>query len=189
MRPIRQFATLLACFALATGCADVARWVRQYTYPPDFHYIERDQLRSAMWQLARHVRELDRELRASPGGEARPKEILLHLEGMEKATRSLDISGWPSNHPMVDMNIAKFRQDIQLARESAERTPPNYVFAQALPGACLYCHSGRQRTPTSQPVDKLSASKSPIGPMQLEPFPRSVEATERRIADYSGNGG
>jgi hypothetical protein len=154
MRLRLRFAILPAWLALATGCADLAPWVRQYTYPPDFHYIERDQLRSVMWQLARHVRELDQELRASPVGEPRPEEILLHLEGMEKATRSLDISGWPSNHPMVDMNIAKFRQDIRLARESAERTPPSYVLAQALPGACLYCHSGRQRTLASQPIAK-----------------------------------
>jgi hypothetical protein len=31
------------------GCADFAGWVRQYTYPPTFHYISTEQLRSTMW--------------------------------------------------------------------------------------------------------------------------------------------
>ncbi|HEV8721360.1 MAG TPA: hypothetical protein VGW77_12065 [Candidatus Binatia bacterium] len=49
----------------ASSCADFAAWVRQYTYPPTFHYITDEQLRSAMWRLAYHSREL-RELMVSP---------------------------------------------------------------------------------------------------------------------------
>jgi hypothetical protein len=46
------------------GCADFAGWVRQYTYPPTFRYITDEQLRSTMWRLAYHSREL-RELMTS----------------------------------------------------------------------------------------------------------------------------
>jgi hypothetical protein len=143
MGPKFNVVFLLAVCAQMAGCADLARWTRQYTYPPDFRYIERDQLRSAMWQLARHVRELDQQVRAASPDEPQRKEILEHLGGMESATRSLDTSGWPSNHPMVDVNMPKFRQDIRLAREAVERTPPNYALARALPGACVYCHGAR----------------------------------------------
>jgi hypothetical protein len=96
-----------------------------------------------MWQLARHVRELDQHLRSSTAGEQERKDILEHLDGMESATRTLDNAGWPSNHPMIDMNMPKFRQDIRLARDAVERTPPNYALAYSLPGACVYCHGGR----------------------------------------------
>ena len=133
---------LILC-GLVGGCADFARWMRRYTYPPDFRYIERDQLRSAMWQLAGHVRELDQHLRSSTASEQQQKDILEHLDGMESATRTLDTAGWPSNHPMIDMNMPKFRQDIRLARDAVERTPPNYALAHSLPGACVYCHVGR----------------------------------------------
>jgi len=143
MRSKSRSAIALILCGVATGCADFARWTRRYTYPPDFRYIERDQLRSAMGQLARHVRELDQHLRSSTADERQRKGVLEHLDGMESATRTLDNAGWPSNHPMIDMNMPKFRQDIRLAREAVERTPPNYALAYSLPGACLYCHGGR----------------------------------------------
>lgn len=133
---------LILC-GLVVGCADLARWTRQYTYPPDFRYIERAQLRSAMWQLARHVRELDQHLLSSTAGEQQRKDVLEHLDGMESATRALDSTGWPSNHPMIDMNMPRFRQDIRLARDAVDRTPSNYALARSLPGACVYCHGGR----------------------------------------------
>jgi hypothetical protein len=127
----------------ACGCADFARWMRQYTYPPDFRYIERDQLRSAMWQLARHVRELDQHIQAPSEPEQHRQDILEHLAGMDAAVRMLDSSGWPSNHPLIDMNLPKFRQDIRLAREAVERDPPNYRLTYLLTGACVYCHGRR----------------------------------------------
>jgi hypothetical protein len=133
---------LILC-GLIAGCADLARWTRQYTYPPDFRYIERDQLRSTMRQLAYHVRELDREIHSAAAGERQHKSILEHLDGMETATRNLDIAGWPTNHPLIEMNMPKFRRDIRLAREAAERIPPSYALAHSLTGACVYCHGER----------------------------------------------
>lgn len=134
---------LLLVVAQMTACAGWARWTRQYTYPPDFRYIEREQLRSAMVQLASHVRALDQNLRAPSVDGTRRKEIFEHLAGMENATLALDASGWPSNHPLIEMNMPKFRDDIRLAREAAERNPPNYALAASLTGACVYCHSAR----------------------------------------------
>lgn len=93
MRLQSSSAIALILCGLVAGCADFARWTRRYTYPPDFRYIERDQLRSAMGQLARHVRELDQHLRSSTVGEQQRKDILEHLDGMESATRALDTAG------------------------------------------------------------------------------------------------
>jgi hypothetical protein len=44
---------------LLCGCADFTRWVRQYTYPPEFRYIESHELRSEMPQLASHSRAIN----------------------------------------------------------------------------------------------------------------------------------
>jgi hypothetical protein len=139
--PGRLMVLLYICAQLQ-GCAGFARWLRQYTYPPDFRYIEREQLHSAMWRLAYHVRELDRDIDAAKTQERR-EQMLADLAGMDAALRSLDTSGWPSNHPLIDMNLAKFRQDIRLAREAIERDPANLVLAHSLTGACVYCHGVR----------------------------------------------
>ena len=131
-------------FILALSCCgDFSRRLRQYTYPPDFRYIERDQLRSTMWQLARQVHELDEHIRAPAEPDQHRKDILEHLTGMESAVKSLNAVGWPSNHPLIDMNLPKFERDIELARQAVERDPPNYTLTYALTGACVYCHVRR----------------------------------------------
>ena len=124
------------------GCADFARWVRQYTYPPEFRYIERDDVRSTMRQLAFHSRELNQLIQSSDGPDQRRNEILMHLRAMEEAAEKLDQSGWPTNHPLIDKNLPRFRADLKFAREAIEREPPDFPFVGPVTGACVYCHGG-----------------------------------------------
>jgi hypothetical protein len=125
------------------GCADFPGWVRQYTYPPGFHYITDEQLRSTMWRLAFHSRELNRLMISSVTPESHREEILEHLDAMERAGRELNRTGWPSNHPLVDANRSSFLQDIRTAEEAVSRDPPNFLLAGAVSGACVYCHRSR----------------------------------------------
>jgi hypothetical protein len=135
---------LAALLALSlVGCADFARWVRQFTYPPEFRYIEREEIRAAMRQLAAHSRALNQLMRSIDGPQANRAEIIAHLNAMEEAALKLDQSGWPSNHPMIDMNLPSFRRDLKFAREAIERDPPNFLLAGPVTGACVYCHGGR----------------------------------------------
>jgi len=55
-------------------------------------------------------------------------------------TEKLDQSGWPTNHPKVEMNLPTFRRDVKFAREAIEREPPNYLLAATATGACVLCH-------------------------------------------------
>jgi len=123
------------------GCVDTAKQVRQYTYPPDFRYITREELRSTMWQLAYHLRELNQLMRGPDTPEQHRQEIIDQLRAMESAATRL--GGWPSNHPLVEMNLPSFRRDIRTAREAVERDPPDFLLAGAITGACVYCHRGR----------------------------------------------
>ena len=125
------------------GCADIARWVRQYTYPPEFRYVEREEVRSAMRELAFHSRQLNQLILSSEGPQASQSEIIAHLKAMDAAALKLDQSGWPSNHPLIDMNLPSFRRDLKFAREAIEREPPNFLLAGPVTGACVYCHGGR----------------------------------------------
>jgi hypothetical protein len=135
---------LLCLFSVGffSACGDFAAQVRRHTYPPDFHYIPREQLRSTMWQLAYNVRELDRIVREPEQERVRHgEEIVNLLVGMERAVGELGRQGWPSNHPLIDANLVDFRRDITLAREAAQRRPPSYIQAGLVTGACVYCHN------------------------------------------------
>jgi hypothetical protein len=115
--------TILLCVQ-CVGCADFARWLRQYTYPPDFRYIERNQLRSTMWQLAFHWRELNRLLGLAEKQEPDRAEIIAHLRGMEQAAEKLVGTGLPSNHPLLDTNLPAFRQNIHLHGKPSSANHP-----------------------------------------------------------------
>jgi len=138
----RMFLLALIAFELS-GCADFARWARQYTYPPEFRYVERDDVRSTMRELAVHSRELNHLMQSSDGPQVGRIEIIMHLRAMEQAADELTQSGWPTNHPLIDMNLPNFRRDIKFAREAIEREPPNFLLAGPVTGACVYCHGGR----------------------------------------------
>jgi len=125
------------------GCADFAGRFRQYTYPPGFHYITTEQLRSTMWQLAYHSRELNRLMAVSATAESHRAEILAHLESMEQATIELNRTTWPTNHPLIDKNRSNFLRDIKVAEQAIRREPPNFLLASSVTGACIYCHGGR----------------------------------------------
>jgi hypothetical protein len=124
------------------ACADFSSRVRQYTYPPTFHYITDEQLRSTMWRLAYHSREL-RELMISPVSAAHRDQILSHLEIMERTAVDLNRTGWSTNHPLIDANRANLLRDIQSAQAAIRRDPPNFFFASSVSGACFYCHPHR----------------------------------------------
>ena len=126
-----------------SSCADPAAWMRQYTYPPTFHYITHEQLRSTMWRLALHSREL-RELMTSPDEIAAQRaEVLQHLRIMEQTMIDLNRTGWPTNHPLFDANRSTFLHDIRTAQGAVSRDPPDLLLAGAVSGACVYCHRNR----------------------------------------------
>lgn len=127
----------------AVGCANFAGWLRQYTYPPGFHYITAEQLRSTMWQLAYHSRELRGVMEAPEKTESQRGEILQHLQAMEQAVNELNRTGWPTNHPLVDANRSSFLRDLRTAQAAISREPPNYLIAGSVSGACVYCHGSR----------------------------------------------
>jgi hypothetical protein len=75
--------------------------------------------------------------------ESHRKEILEHLDAMERAATELNRTGWPSNHPLIDANRSNFLRDIKLAGDSIRRDPPNFLLASSVTGACVYCHGSR----------------------------------------------
>ena len=125
------------------ACSDFVGRVRDYTYPPTFHYIDDQQLRSTMWRLAYHSREISELMKSAQEGAMHRTELLRELGMMEQAVVDLNRSGWPTNHPMIDSNRSNFLRDIRMAREAISHDPPNFLLASSVSGACAYCHSSR----------------------------------------------
>lgn len=142
VRPSRLVVLLCAIAPLVVACAHVASGVRQVTYPPDFRYITDDQLRSSMGRIAAGTARLD-GLSRSPGGLAEHRdEVVATLLEMERIVSRLNPSDLPTNHPLLNANLERLRQDIQEARMAAQRDPPSLGRAEAVPGSCLICHAG-----------------------------------------------
>jgi hypothetical protein len=130
---------LLACFLAA--CAGFAERLRRHTYPPNFKYIEKHEVRSAMWQLASEVNQLD-DLMHQPGpiDETRRTRILGILSAMDAATSELATHGRPTNHPLIAEHLDAFRQTVAAARAAVASERPSYYLVGTVSGACLACH-------------------------------------------------
>jgi PBP1b-binding outer membrane lipoprotein LpoB len=137
---------LLALTLFASSCAQTAEqtaaMVRSVTYPPDFRYIPKESVESAMWQMAAAVRDLDAALRDDTIREPRKQQRVLGLlDQLQSTSNRLESAERPSNHPLLDRNAPRLSEDIQAARIAASGTPPRYTLAGAVSGACIYCHS------------------------------------------------
>lgn len=136
------------CALVMLSCVRQVSEIGRYTYPPDFQYIEKKQLSSAMWRLAFASANLNRALHtqtmADGAAAAKPSEyqaqILSHLSDMESAASSLGGAGLSTNHPMLNAHLPLFLEDIAAAKRAVNHATPNYVLAGQVASACRYCH-------------------------------------------------
>lgn len=128
--------------SLLSACTDVPAFLRRHTYPPNFKYISRAQLRSVMWQLADAVTTLDRVMR-QPGAidTARRAEVTRLLAEMLSTTSALQAQGRPTNHPLLSEHLEDLRRDLTQALAGVGAEPPNYYLVGTVSGTCLTCHS------------------------------------------------
>jgi hypothetical protein len=131
----------LAALLGLCACAELAREVREYTYPRDFEYLTEGEIHSVMGQFALHVRKLDVLLaEGEERGAVQREQVVELLRAMEQLASTLGSGEVRSNHPMLDEGIDAFRGRLAAARGAAEREPPNYYLAGTVSGACVYCH-------------------------------------------------
>jgi hypothetical protein len=94
----------------------------------------------AMRELAGKVGELDAILRSvrplEPFDQDRVTVLLGEIDALAAGLETLP----PGTHPPLS-NLARLRADVRRARESMAGEDPDYYFAGAVSGACVYCHS------------------------------------------------
>jgi hypothetical protein len=131
----------LLMVAVLTACSDPAATIRKVTYPPDFKYIERSELQSAMGTLAQQLLQLETALALSePVQDIDQEEVKRILAEIENTAQQLDASAAGSNHPFLQDQMNQFTNDIQQARIAASLSPPRYYAAGKLAGGCVNCH-------------------------------------------------
>ena len=94
----------------------------------------------AMRALANKVGELDSLLRSDrplePFDRDRVAVLLGEIDALAAGLETLP----PGTHPPLS-NLERLRADVKRAREAAASDTPDYYFAGAVSGACVYCHS------------------------------------------------
>lgn len=131
--------TLLVC-GLVAGCAQI----RKATYPRDYVYLERKQVRSQMALLSMHMRHLDEILLDdSTVGSEQQERILAILNQIDQGTRKLGGANVTTNHLVIDEHLDQFRLDLNQAIDNARADPPNYFALGRLSGSCVGCHKYR----------------------------------------------
>jgi hypothetical protein len=96
---------------------------------------------STMSELARAVNYLDRVMRRHEGIDrdehrrvvATPRNIESLIDALTPEERA--------GHPLLESELGKLERDVRRAIETVAWDPPNYYFAGAISGACVYCHS------------------------------------------------
>jgi len=133
---------LVAGVSLAACQSNSLRHVRAVTYPPDFHYITSQEIRTTMGRLAVEVAALDDLV--GQGEETAPaarEEVIQILTRMRALSGQLK-KGAKSNHPRIDDNAFRLGDDIDRALAEARiGAPPSYYYAGRVVGACTYCHA------------------------------------------------
>ena len=129
--------SLAVILVLAGSCATV----RKATYPPDFVYLEKQEISSSMQRMAVSINKLDRLLSDTGDQSVSKKDnVLLELNNIESITRNLGSSSNRSNHPLIDQHMDNFRDQLMMAKSAVGQDPPDYYPAGRLIGQCHGCH-------------------------------------------------
>ena len=137
---LRLVIIALLCVAVVFGCAQV----RKVTYPDDYVYLERKQLRSKMALLSFYMRQLDEVLLDySIVSSDQQQRILYLLNKVNDLTAELG-GGVTTNHLALDDHIDQFKIDVNIAIRDARANPPNYFALGRLAGNCTGCHKYRE---------------------------------------------
>lgn len=125
---------LLACSGSGAGFPQIAE-------PPPFDYIDGQELRSRMHQLAFELQMLDLSLMTSD--DSRPElqdEVLGSLRDIERIANLLREGDMSTTHTFLQADMDYFLTTVQRARMNVESNPPRYYMAGRVSGACVNCH-------------------------------------------------
>ena len=126
------------------GCTQTAETMRKVTYPPDFKYVSKSQLKTKMGALLEQVQILDNTLQIDENDvEQVPDQstIIEALTAIERTATELDASQVGSNHPFLMDQMGSFLGRVRDAKFAAIQTPPRYGPIDGVIEGCARCHT------------------------------------------------
>jgi len=136
---LRLLLIALLCAGVVFGCAQF----RKATYPRDYVYLDRKQLRSKMALLSFYMGQLDEVMQDDAiVGSDQQQRILDLLNDISRVTAGLG-GNITTNHLVIDDHIDQFKSDVATAIRHARADPPNYFAVGRLSGSCVACHQYR----------------------------------------------
>ncbi len=137
----RGLLLILLGATLLAGCEQI----RQTTYPRDFVYLERKEIRNEMVLLSLYLREIDDILADSATVSSEQQgRIVGILAKIDASANKLGAGNVRTNHLLIDDNIDRFKAEVNIALGDARADPPNYFALGRLSGSCLGCHKYRR---------------------------------------------
>jgi len=161
---------LVAALGVAACQGGDLQRLRRVTYPPDFHYITQQEIRTTMDRLAVEVATLEAimEKQGGPLPEDR-QSVIESLERMEALASQLK-QGDRSNHPRIEADAPRLRADIERALLAARTGSPNYYDTGRVVGACMYCHAPAE-APERREMDRPVVVPEPTPRPELKGNP------------------
>ena len=141
---LRIVVSLIAVFSLA-GCNTNSDSFPQIANPPPFDYIDGEELRSGMHQLAFELQQLDMALLdAYVDRPSFQRQIVDSIQNIERIGGYIQETDLAVRHPFLQDDMDRFLSDVNRARMDAERSVPRYYMAGRISGGCINCHSANR---------------------------------------------
>lgn len=140
-RLLSQFTISFVALLALLGCSNNPDSFPQIASPPPFDYIDGQELRSNMHQLAFELQKLDLALMTETDDSPNfQREIVDSLENIERIGGFLLEGDFSTRHPFLQDGMTRFLADASRARADAARTPPRFYMAGRISGGCITCH-------------------------------------------------
>lgn len=128
---------------IATSVVACAQ-IRKLTYPPDFTYLEKQEVEGLMQKMSEGIGRLDQLVaEASTSDVARQNNIINELSSLERIATRLSGGHKQTNQIVINDHIEKFISEVSSAKLLASTSPPNYYKAREITNSCQECHQFR----------------------------------------------
>jgi len=129
--------------AIISGGIISCAQIRQLTYPEEFTYLEKAQVKMLMQQMGQSVGRLGSLVANKAASETRQQQVLAELSELESITARLSGGYDQSNQMFIRDHIEQFITDVGTAKLFVKSDPPDYSKAEIISNSCQECHQWR----------------------------------------------
>jgi len=121
------------------GCSQI----RQLTYPEDFTYLEKKQVKALMREMNDSLQQLGQQVSKTPPAEIDSQQVLNSLSEIESITSKIIGGHSQTNQLFISEHIEQFVSDVGTAKMYVKSSPANYSKARDITNSCQECHTSR----------------------------------------------